>query len=77
MITVPANHMRIKVQMLPTRKRTETVEVEEGTTVEGLIRSLKLFPDAWIAVKDRAPIPLDEVLEDGDEVKLVAVVSGG
>jgi sulfur carrier protein ThiS len=69
--------MRVKVHILPTWKETKSVEVEKGTTVEGLIRELHLYPDAWIAVRDQTPIPLDEVLEDGDEIKLVAVVSGG
>lgn len=69
--------MKVKVRLLPTRKETKNVEVEKGSTVSDVIKSLGLYPDAWIPVKGDTPIPLDDVLEDGDELKLIAVVSGG
>ncbi len=69
--------MKIKVHLLPTKKEAKMLELERGATVESAIRMLGLYPDAWIAVKGDSPIPLDEALRDGDEVKLIAVVSGG
>ena len=69
--------MKVKVRLLPTQKRTKTVELGSGATVEDAIRSLGLYPDAWIAIRREAPVPLDEKLHDGDFLKLISVVSGG
>ena len=69
--------MKVRVHILPTKKETKTVQLKEGETVEQLLHKLSLYPDAWIAVRLDTPIPLDEPLEDGDEIKLIAVVSGG
>lgn len=69
--------LKVKVQLLPTRKETRTLELKKGAKVEDALRALDLFPDAWIAVRDRTPIPLDEELKDNDNIKLISVVSGG
>jgi sulfur carrier protein ThiS len=69
--------MKVTATILPTRKETVSVELGEGGTVEDLMRALSYLPDGWIAVKGDRPVPSDEVLSDGDEVKLFSVVSGG
>jgi len=69
--------MKVTVHILPTRKEKKVVDLKNGSSAEDLIRSLGLYPDGWIPVKGDHPIPLDERLTDGDELKLIAVVSGG
>lgn len=69
--------MRVIVHLLPVKNETKTIELDDGATVERLIRRLDLLPDAWIAVYDDEPVPIDHVLDDGDEIKLISVVSGG
>jgi sulfur carrier protein ThiS len=69
--------MRIKVKTQPTPIRTRSLELEEGSTAIDAIRAMGLFPDAWIPLNDDRPVPLDHVLKDGDEIRLIAVVSGG
>jgi len=69
--------MRITVHILPVKKETLVVDLPQGDTVERLMRSLDILPDAWIAVMGGEPVPIDRRLEDGDVVKLVSVVSGG
>lgn len=69
--------MRVAATILPTKKETVPVELPEGSTVEDLVRALSYLPDGWIAVRGERPIPADEPLSDGDEVKLISVVSGG
>ncbi len=69
--------MRVTVTILPTKKKTVSVELPDGSTVEDLVRALSYLPDGWIAVRDGRPIPVDEPLTDGDELKLISVVSGG
>ncbi len=71
------NKTRIKFRLLPTKKETKTLNLEKGATVETAVLKLGLYPDAWIAVRGDSPIPLDEELNDGDDIKLIAVVSGG
>ena len=69
--------MMVTARLLPTRKETKVVELKSGSRVEDLIRALQLYPDAWIAVRGDEPLPSDEELTDGDDIKLVSVVSGG
>ena len=69
--------MLVTVQLLPTRKETKKVELPKGATVEKAIRSAGLLPDEWIPVRGNQPLPLDEKLKEGDELKLISVVSGG
>lgn len=69
--------IKVRLRLLPTRKETKSLELDKGATVDAAIRALGLFPDAWIAVRGDTPLPLDEPLNDGDEIKLIAVVSGG
>ena len=63
--------------ILPTRKERKVVQLKKGATAEDAIRAIGLLPDAWIPLRNDEPVPLDEDLRDGDELKLIAVVSGG
>jgi len=69
--------MIITIHLLPTRKETRCIKLKKGSSVEQAIRALGLYPDQWIPVRNDEPLPLDEKLEDGDELKLISVVSGG
>jgi len=69
--------MKVTLNLLPTLKERKVVELATGATVESAIRALGLYPDAWIPVRGDEPLPLDEILKDGDELKLISVVSGG
>lgn len=69
--------MRVTATILPTRKETVCVDLDDGSTVEQLIRALSYLPDGWIALREGTLLPLDEVLHEGDEVRLFSVVSGG
>ena len=69
--------MRVRGNLLPTRRETKILDLAECATVEGAIRAIGLLPDGWIAVRRHEPLPLDEALEDDDEIDLISVVSGG
>ncbi len=58
-------------------RRVETVEVPLNSTGLGLLRALKLAPDAHLVVRGDRPLPLDEPLEDGERLTVLSVVSGG
>ncbi len=76
-INAVGNHVKVTVHVLPTKKDVRTLKLKPGATAEEAIRALGLFPDAWITVRGDEPIPFDEPLRHGDELRLIAVVSGG
>jgi sulfur carrier protein ThiS len=68
--------MRIIAEILPGR-REESVDLNPEATGMDLLRSLRLAPDAHILVRHDAPIAADELLREGDRIRVVGVVSGG
>jgi len=79
--TLIANHaldgaMRIIAEISPGR-REESVDLNPEATGMDLLRSLRLAPDAHILVRHDVPIAADELLREGDRIRVVGVVSGG
>jgi len=68
--------MRIEVEFFP-QKREVSIELGDRSTGLDLVKALNLAPDVHILVKDGAPIPIDETLQDGNRIRVIAVVSGG
>jgi sulfur carrier protein ThiS len=57
--------------------RNKEYEVKPNQTVAQVMKSLGLHPEAYLAVCDGELITEDIQLREGQQVKLVAVVSGG
>ncbi|MBI4770370.1 MAG: MoaD/ThiS family protein [Chloroflexi bacterium] len=57
--------------------RDKTYEVPAGLTVREAIRQTGLAPETTLAVREGSLVPDDEILNDGETIKLIAVVSGG
>jgi sulfur carrier protein ThiS len=57
--------------------RKKKFEVKSGMTLRDAIKKLDILPESVIPVKDGEPITDDIILEDGDQIKLVRVISGG
>lgn len=57
--------------------RNREWEVKAGMTVRDAILKAGLNPEAVLAVRDGRLINEDTKIQDGDTIKLVAVVSGG
>ncbi|HTD81853.1 MAG TPA: MoaD/ThiS family protein [Thermoplasmata archaeon] len=68
--------MRVTAELFPARE-TKAVELPQGSCGYDLIKHLGLAPDVHILVRDDVPIPIDEKLRDGEQVRVIAVVSGG
>jgi len=68
--------MHVVAEILPMR-REEALDLDANSTGLDLLRALRLAPDAHILVRGDAPIPADELLADGDRIRVVGVVSGG
>jgi sulfur carrier protein ThiS len=57
--------------------RGKEYEVRPNQTLKQALKSLGLQPEAYLAVLSGEMITDDRVLREGQEVKLVAVISGG
>jgi len=68
--------MRIDIELLPARSGS-SVDLPPGATGLDLVRALGLAPDQHVIVRGETPIPEDAPLQDGERIRVIAVVSGG
>ena len=57
--------------------RSKEYEVKPGMTLLSALQKIEVVPESVIATRDGEMILEDEILKDGDVVKLIAVISGG
>jgi len=57
--------------------RDRLVEVKAGMTLLAALEKADILPESVLATRNGELILEDEILRDGDEVKLVSVISGG
>jgi len=57
--------------------RTKEYEVKPGMTLLSALEKNNIIPESVIAVREGEIILDDEILKDGEVVKLVQVISGG
>lgn len=57
--------------------RNHQHEVRPGMTLLSALKLIGVLPESVIAVRNGEMILEDEILQDGDEIKLVSVISGG
>ena len=57
--------------------RAKEYEVKPGMTLLSALEKSNILPESVIATRDGELILEDEILKDGEVVKLVAVISGG
>lgn len=57
--------------------RNKEYEVKPGMMLLDALKKIGVVPESVIATRDGEMILDDEILKDGDVVKLVAVISGG
>lgn len=57
--------------------RDREFEVRPGMTLLSALQKSDIVPESVIATRDGEMILEDEILKDGDEIKLIAVISGG
>ena len=58
------------------RKEKHVIE-ETGLSVNDLLRKMDLSPQAYLVVRNKSLLTGREILKDGDEVRIIAVISGG
>jgi sulfur carrier protein ThiS len=57
--------------------REKEYKIKGGTTLLAALEKADILPESVIATREGEMILEDEILRDGDVVKLVAVISGG
>lgn len=57
--------------------RNKEYEVKPGMTLLSALQKIEVLPESVIATRDGEMILEDEILKDGDVVRLIAVISGG
>jgi len=57
--------------------RDNVVEVRGGMTLLSSLEKANILPETVIATRNGDLILEDEILRDGEEIRLVAVISGG
>jgi sulfur carrier protein ThiS len=65
--------MRIAVESRDFKKSVQF----KGKTVGQLMRGLKLSPENFVISKSGGVVLEDEILSDGDKIRLFPVISGG
>ena len=57
--------------------RAKEYEVKAGMNLLDSLKKVAILPESVIAVRNGEMILEDEILKEGDVVKLIAVISGG
>lgn len=57
--------------------RDRSYEVRPGMDLRESLRKIDVLPESVLATRRGEVITEDEILHDGDEVRLIAVISGG
>ena len=57
--------------------RKQEFEIRPGMTLEAALKKCSILPESVIATRAGEMITEDEILKDGETIKLVAVISGG
>ena len=57
--------------------RNKEYEVKPGMTLLSALEKINVIPESVIATREGEMILDDEILKDGDVIKLIAVISGG
>lgn len=57
--------------------RKEVIELEGTVTVKEALKQLKLSPESFFMIRDGVLLNENDVLRNGEHVKIIAVISGG
>jgi sulfur carrier protein ThiS len=57
--------------------RDQEYEVKHGMTVRHALVQIEIPPESVLATRDDELITDDELLQEGDSINLIAVISGG
>jgi sulfur carrier protein ThiS len=68
--------MKIRVKLIP-QNISQEIEIRKGSTIIDLLRIIHRRPDSVIVLKNKIPLPVDDVIPDDQELSIIQVASGG
>jgi sulfur carrier protein ThiS len=68
--------VKIKVTLTRTNKKL-TLDLNNGSKVEDILKQINLKPDTVIIMNDNKPVPIDEKIKDNQNYTILQVSSGG
>ena len=68
--------MNVKVKLQRTHE-IKKINLDDGSTVEKLIKKMGFKPDSVLVLSNNTPIPIDDTLSNGQELTILQVSSGG
>ena len=68
--------MKIRVKLIP-QNISQEIEIMKGSTIIDLLRTIHRRPDSVIVLKNKTPLPVDDVIPDDQELTIIQVASGG
>jgi sulfur carrier protein ThiS len=68
--------MKIKVTLLP-QNTSQEIEIKNGSKITDLLKKLHRRPDTVIVLKNKTPLPIDEIIPNDQELSIIQVASGG
>ena len=57
--------------------RNKKYQVKAGSTLRSALKKLEILPESVICVRNGELITEDNILKEGEVIKLVSVISGG
>ena len=68
--------LKIKIKILP-KNITNEIEINKGVKIFDILKNLDLKPDNIIILRNNTPVPVDDIIDDYQELTLIYVASGG
>jgi sulfur carrier protein ThiS len=68
--------MKVTVTISRTHE-TKDIQLKPRSTVIDLLKKINLKPDTLIVMNNNTPVPIDDVLTDGQDLTILQVSSGG
>ena len=68
--------MNITVKISRTNE-TKTIDLKKGSTIQDLLNKINMKPDTLIVMNENKPIPIDDEINNGDELTIIQISSGG
>jgi sulfur carrier protein ThiS len=68
--------MKIRVKLIPQNTYQE-IDIKKGSTIIDLLRIIHRRPDSVIVLKNKTPLPVDDIIPENQELLIIQVASGG
>ena len=68
--------MKIRVKLIP-QNTSQKIEIKKGSSIIDLLRILHRRPDSVIVLRDKTPLPVDDIIVNNQELSIIQVASGG